>query len=530
MTPALNSILHLPAASSAGQGAEFKDSTPPTGNQINPPAEKFQAVMERLVEIFSRANSSPKAKTGQTTLPAASPEKKDETAKDSADSANVANPPATEIKFDSTVAVPLGGILISPVVVPVFGGSNGKSEIGEQKAEISATQCGILKIGSTTPNSKSISEAIAISIPASRDIGIPTALAKVQQPNFPAVSANGETNSPVATLTIKPSAPIVTKSGLPVPPGRDLPAFAGTPSFGKSGNEKSDAKPADGTNQTQKQPATITITVQKSAGGDRKPEVGGQNSLTSDFRPPTSGPSSGSRPSVVEHAGTVVAQQDAVMKMAAKKTDFSGTLQKLPGTAASIGVKAGENLPTAQQSVVSSQQSMTVGSPADRSPLSVVPELASSPAPTAMPSIQRMQELVSLQVMRLHESGADEMHVVIKPDTGMQLSLQLIQRDGNVQVQAVLDRGNYDLLSRHWPELQQQLESRGVRVAPLASADQSFGGGSEGFRQPTTPQGQHAGDDVEPDETSAALIPGLPPATATASASRISSRQLETWA
>ena len=122
------------------------------------------------------------------------------------------------------------------------------------------------------------------------------------------------------------------------------------------------------------------------------------------------------------------------------------------------------------------------------------------------------------------------MRVVIKPDMGMQLSLHLRQRDGGVEVQAVLDRGNFGLLNRHWPELQQQLELRGVRVAPLANAEQSFGGGSEGFRQPTTSHGQHAGDDADPAEMPAVLLPGLPPATATASASTISSRRLETWA
>jgi hypothetical protein len=99
-----------------------------------------------------------------------------------------------------------------------------------------------------------------------------------------------------------------------------------------------------------------------------------------------------------------------------------------------------------------------------------------------------------------------------------------------VEVQAVLDRGNFGLLNRHWPELQQQLELRGVRVAPLANAEQSFGGGSEGFRQPTTSHGQLAGDDADPAEMPSVLLPGLPPATATASASAISSRHLETWA
>jgi len=110
------------------------------------------------------------------------------------------------------------------------------------------------------------------------------------------------------------------------------------------------------------------------------------------------------------------------------------------------------------------------------------------------------------------------------------LSLHLQLRDGGVEVQAVLDRGNFGLLNRHWPELQQQLELRGVRVAPLANAEPSFGGGSEGFRQPTTSHGQQAGDDADAAEMPAALLPGLPTATATASASTISSRHLETWA
>jgi hypothetical protein len=151
-------------------------------------------------------------------------------------------------------------------------------------------------------------------------------------------------------------------------------------------------------------------------------------------------------------------------------------------------------------------------------------------APSAVPNVQRVQELVSLQVMRLHECGADEMHVVIKPEAGLQLSLHLQQHGGGVEVQAVLDRGNFGLLNRHWPELQQQLELRGVRVAPLANAEPTFGGGSEGFRQPTTSHGQLAGDDAELPAMAAALLPGLPPATAAASASALSSQHLETWA
>lgn len=135
-----------------------------------------------------------------------------------------------------------------------------------------------------------------------------------------------------------------------------------------------------------------------------------------------------------------------------------------------------------------------------------------------------------MQAVRLRESGADELRVVIKPDAGLQLSLNLRQRNGGVEVRAVLDRGNFDLLNRHWPALQQQLETRGVRVAPLSRAEDSFGGGGEGFRQPTTPHGQHPRDDTDLAETPAVLVPGLPTATATASASATLARNWETWA
>jgi hypothetical protein len=75
---------------------------------------------------------------------------------------------------------------------------------------------------------------------------------------------------------------------------------------------------------------------------------------------------------------------------------------------------------------------------------------------------------MSLQAYRLRESGQNELQVVIKPGAGLQLSLHLQMRDGSVEMQAHLQRGNFEFLNLHWPELQQQLESRGIRLAPLA--------------------------------------------------------------
>jgi len=262
--------------------------------------------------------------------------------------------------------------------------------------------------------------------------------------------------------------------------------------------------------------------------------------------------------------GTVVAQQDAAMKKTAKKTICSEAKQNLPASVSDAGAAApdtGEFLPVAAkrsaQVICDKGQGTCDTEPQIPSP--VTRHLSPGPAtcalppvtipadaariispgagnlthvPTAVPQyLERTRELVSLQVMRLQESGAEEMRVVIQPHSGLQLTLHLQQRGGGVEMQAVLDRGNFGWLNRHWPELQQQLELRGVRVAPLANAEPSFGGGSEGFRQPTTSHGQPAGDDPAPATIMpAVLIPGLPPAIATASASPISPRRLETWA
>ena len=92
-------------------------------------------------------------------------------------------------------------------------------------------------------------------------------------------------------------------------------------------------------------------------------------------------------------------------------------------------------------------------------------------------------QTISQQAVRLRDSGSDALHVVIKPGSGLQLSLNLQMHGKQIEVQAILDRGDFHLLSRHWPELQQQLEARGIRLAPLAVNDQAAGNSAENFRQ-----------------------------------------------
>ena len=84
--------------------------------------------------------------------------------------------------------------------------------------------------------------------------------------------------------------------------------------------------------------------------------------------------------------------------------------------------------------------------------------------------------------MRVNDVGTDSLQVVIKPGAGTQLSLELRQHGGGVEVQAALQQGDFKHLSQHWPELQQRLEQRGIRLAPLTDDGTLANGGSGTFQ------------------------------------------------
>lgn len=130
-----------------------------------------------------------------------------------------------------------------------------------------------------------------------------------------------------------------------------------------------------------------------------------------------------------------------------------------------------------------------------------------------------------MNAVRLSDSGNSSMQVVIKPDAGTELSLELRQRGGGgVEVQAVLQQGDFNHLSQQWPELQQRLEQRGVRLAPLSDegAAANNGGSQETFQQK---QNQTAG--MVPEIALADAPTGM---LAPAAAQSPAHRGWETWA
>lgn len=90
---------------------------------------------------------------------------------------------------------------------------------------------------------------------------------------------------------------------------------------------------------------------------------------------------------------------------------------------------------------------------------------------TRLRVLERTHDMVAMHAVSLAQTGSDSLHVVVKPGDGVQLSLELRQSEGMVQVRASLHKGDFEHMSQHWPELQQRLEARGVRVGTLTTSE-----------------------------------------------------------
>ena len=194
-----------------------------------------------------------------------------------------------------------------------------------------------------------------------------------------------------------------------------------------------------------------------------------------------------------EKAGTEVAITALTMKNSQKTNKVAGPAVKvlpvgengmareknLPTTLLATPVRAADDRGADLNFAFSNGSS---NSPlADFMPVLNVADLPSL-ADARMRALERAQDMVALHAMRLVESKSDTLSVVIKPAVGMELSLELRERNGGVEAQATLTRGEHQFLSQHWPELQQRLELRGIKLAPLGG-ETNFSAGDGGSFQ-----------------------------------------------
>ena len=84
------------------------------------------------------------------------------------------------------------------------------------------------------------------------------------------------------------------------------------------------------------------------------------------------------------------------------------------------------------------------------------------------PQVEKVFSGISEQVVAFKKVGVNSMDAVLRPDGGTEISLHLsMGNNGQVDVVARVERGNFEGLQAHWSELQTSLGQQGVRVGEL---------------------------------------------------------------
>jgi hypothetical protein len=242
------------------------------------------------------------------------------------------------------------------------------------------------------------------------------------------------------------------------------------------------------------------------------------------------------------NGGTSAAKSDMPMKNTEEMNKVAGLDEKdekvLPGNVISLAQE--KNLPTDAADVPVSLHGQRSNTITDISPTAISTATAvSAPTGEALTAssiidlraraVDRTYDMVALQAGRLEDSSLTSLQVVIKPGAGMQLSLELRQHGDGVDAQAVLQRGDMSYLSQHWPELQQRLEQRGVRLAPLTGQENfGAGNGQNGFQQ--SPQQQSAEQDPLFASAFAEFALSAPASSSIPSTAHTAHPGWETWA
>ena len=205
-------------------------------------------------------------------------------------------------------------------------------------------------------------------------------------------------------------------------------------------------------------------------------------------------------PPGLDAAGTSAAKPPLTMKHADPADKVAGMPeQNLPGvTVISALQSAAHPKPAARTAarVESADAPATANvASADRAPSTSETSSnssisASSQTELRLRALDRTHDIVALQGLRLKETNAGSLHVVIKPGAGVQLSLQLKQTGDGIEARAILQQGDFKQLNQHWAELQQRLEERGIKLAPLGQDGSAMNPGGENFQRSSHPSAE----------------------------------------
>jgi hypothetical protein len=94
----------------------------------------------------------------------------------------------------------------------------------------------------------------------------------------------------------------------------------------------------------------------------------------------------------------------------------------------------------------------------------------------AVRTAEQVLQNLTREVAQFKRYNAESMAVVLKPDAHTEIFLHLVTRNGQIEIQARFERGDFTSLSGQWAQLQQTLSQQGVRLGNL----------QEGFHQPSS--------------------------------------------
>ncbi len=205
-------------------------------------------------------------------------------------------------------------------------------------------------------------------------------------------------------------------------------------------------------------------------------------------------------------AGTSIAKMSAAVKKPEETIRIAGAAGKiLPGGVMAVEAK-NDLLAQSGNGSTNAVSAVQSGGDGERA---MATDAVAAPADTGARTVERTQEMVVQHAMRLSSSNAESLQVVIRPDTGTQLSLELRQRGDGVEVQAVLQQGDFNQLNQNWSDLQHQLQQRGIQLGELTCGNESGGTGDAQMQQGQNGESRS----LEEDAPVFATVGGMAPAS-----------------
>ncbi len=511
----------LPAshgASPLNSGTDFTPQTQPSGG------EKFGDVMDRALSAPPR-DSNPNSDDNDSVAPEnpgkhnvtksgdSIPSKHTAKLKKSLRNDSSPNNPATDSQPATVgVSVPQATRAINMQIVPQDDvPSEGASETGAAKGKPGKA------IGSSTNTIKPSADLlfaatrapVGVPVPISTQTPTPTNTSKDSRSTSNPISnvlAKTEVSGDTIASTAEKNSGTSDSPGKSVPEKPDLKGLEAKTSSERSEN----AAPADN-NGVKDQLASATDShsgqaIPLEALKMVAPEVS-NTPITNNAQiaQPKVSPADPTSPPT-DPGGISAAKQYTTMKKAEKTPKVAGqNEQDLPGdpTSGSEDLLSAQKLPvhvlanangkaeSATPIEIPAAQRISTTPESAASAISSVAVTPVNTTDTRLRVLERTHDMVAMHAVSLAQTGSDSLHVVVKPGDGVQLSLELRQSEGMVQVRASLHKGDFEHMSQHWPELQQRLEARGVRVGTLTTSENFSSTSHQNSQQQKQQSSQH---------------------------------------